>query len=263
MLVEPSASFDPERYNEAMHDYGFSLLHEEGACLVVCKPPGLLTQAPPGIDSLEMRVRAMLRDRDPTAERIYVGVPQRLDRPASGAMVLGRSRRATRRLAEQFESRLVDKLYWACVEGHVEPAIGRWEDFLRKVPGEARSEVVDEAHPEGRFAGLAYRVLQRYDWGTWLEVRLETGRTHQIRIQAASRGYPLLGDVQYGSCRPFGPQYDDARLRAIGLHSRRLQFSHPKTREPVAVMAPLPDAWTTLGDFRDPEEPQASTFAPA
>jgi RluA family pseudouridine synthase len=229
-----------------MNDYGFSLLRDEGACLLVSKPPGLLTQAPPGIDSLELRLRAMLRARDPVAERIYLGVPHRLDRPASGVMVFGRSRGATQRLAEQFESRLVDKVYWACVEGRVEPASGRWEDYLRKVPGEARSEVVPAGHSEGRFAALAFRVLARYDWGSWLQIELETGRTHQIRIQAASRGHPLLGDTQYGGIHPFGVQHEDPRLRAIALHARRLRFSHPKTRQPIEATAPLPEAWAML-----------------
>ena len=222
-------------------------MYESAACLVVCKPPGLLTQAPPGIDSLEVRIKALLGRRDNKPGNVYLGVPHRIDRPVSGAMVFGISRRAARQLAQQFEDRTVQKLYWACIQGQVVPAAGTWEDFLRKVPGEARAEVVEPGHPEGRRAVLHYRTLATGPWGSWLEIELETGRTHQVRIQAASRGHPVLGDAQYGSTAAFGPQYDDERLRAIALHARSLTFQHPKTRETVAVTAPVTQDWLAVG----------------
>jgi 23S rRNA pseudouridine1911/1915/1917 synthase len=227
-----------------MEDLELEILHEDGPILVVLKPPGVLTQAPPGIDSMEVRVRAYLSRRDGRdAKDIYLGVPHRLDRPASGAMVFCTKYRAARKLAEQFEGRLVKKVYWALVAGRVMPESGTWEDYLRKIPGEARVEVVDVRHPEGRLAVLHYRTLAVAEWGTKLEIHLETGRTHQVRVQAASRGLPLLGDFQYGSAAPFGPQHDDPRLRAIALHARTLEFRHPATKEMVTVTAPTSDAW--------------------
>jgi 23S rRNA pseudouridine1911/1915/1917 synthase len=91
-------------------------------------------------------------------------------------------------------------------------------------------------------------VLRRIDkLSTWLEVQLETGRTHQIRVQAASRGHPVVGDAQYGSTQPFGEQFSDERLRAIALHARQLGFNHPMTSEAVDVIAPLPDSWREIG----------------
>ncbi len=80
-----------------------------------------------------------------------------------------------------------------------------------------------------------------------MEVRLETGRMHQIRIQTASHGFPILGDALYGSNVPFGEQYEDERLRAIALHARRLEFHHPMTHEAVTVVAPPAEAWCELG----------------
>jgi RluA family pseudouridine synthase len=225
----------------------FQILYEEGPCLAVSKPPGLLTQAPPGIDSLEVRIRALLRRRDGIEGRVYLGVVHRLDRPASGAIVFGTTRAATRRLAQQFEARTVEKRYWVCVEGKVGPSRGTWKDHLRKVPDEPRAEVVPGDHPEGRRAMLEYRTLGVAFWGTLLEIQLGTGRTHQIRVQAASRGHPVLGDAQYGSTTPFGPQYADPRLRAIALHARTLAFDHPQTRKPVTITAPLGLAWWELG----------------
>jgi 23S rRNA pseudouridine1911/1915/1917 synthase len=247
---------------------GFQILFEEGPCLVVCKPPGLPTQAPPGIDSLEVRIKAFLDERarekgdsPHLPERpegcfaqmgtvpffpCYLGVPHRLDRPASGAMVFGTRRRATQKLAKQFEHREIKKLYWALVEKQPEPATGTWQDHLRKVYGKPQAEVVPADHPEARLAVLHYRTLASTRWGVWLEIELETGRTHQIRIQAASRGHPVLGDSQYGSTVPFGPQHADERLRAIALHARMIEFRHPTSKELVSVTAPAPEFWENL-----------------
>jgi 23S rRNA pseudouridine1911/1915/1917 synthase len=234
-----------------MTELGFEILYESDACLAVAKPPGLLTQAPPGIDSLEVRVKQYLRRRDHEPGDVYLGVPHRIDRPASGALVFGKTRRATRKLAEQFERRMVTKVYWACVEGQVNPPADAWRDYVRKVPGEARAEVVEAHHADAQVAVLDYRTLRTAPWGSWLELQLETGRTHQIRVQAASRGHPVLGDSQYGSAVPFGPQYEDERLRAIALHARSLTFQHPKTREPISVTAPVSAGWLSLGLARD------------
>jgi 23S rRNA pseudouridine1911/1915/1917 synthase len=229
-----------------MNDPGFQILYEQGPCLAVNKPSGLLTQAPPGIDSLETRIKNFLKERGHPYEFVYLGVPHRLDRPASGAVVFCTKRRAARRLAEQFQERLVNKIYWACVEGHVAPETSTWEDYIRKVPGNLQAEVVAPGLPQARLAVLHYRVLSVGPWGSWLEIRLETGRTHQVRIQAASRGYPLLGDAQYGSKIPFGPQYEDNRLRAIALHARVLEFKHPMTKEMVSITAPVDDNWKEI-----------------
>lgn len=210
---------------------------------MVCKPAGVATQAPPGIDSLEVRIKTFLARRSGMPERVYLGVPHRLDRPASGAMVFGTNRRATQRLSKQFEHRQVKKVYWACVAGTPEPASGTWQDHVRKVYGHPLAEVVATDHPDARLAVLHYRTLAVADWGSWLEIELETGRTHQVRIQAASRGHPLLGDLQYGSAVPFGPQHEDKRLRAIALHARSLEFRHPMSKQPVSVVAPIPEYW--------------------
>lgn len=222
------------------------ILYESGPCLAVFKPSGILTQAPPGIESLEQRLKAFLKARDGKTGNIYIGVPHRLDRPVSGVMLFARHVRACRRLSEQFSGRLIRKIYWACVEGEVQPTAGTWQDTIRKVPGEARAEIVAADHPEGRAAVLHYRTIGQWHGGAWLEIELETGRMHQIRVQTATRGHAVLGDAQYGSRQPFGPQFDDQRLRAIALHGRRLSFSHPMSREELSVITPLPEAWTSI-----------------
>ncbi len=225
----------------------FNLLYESGPVLVVLKPAGLLTQAPPDIDSMELRVRTWVKEREGKTGNIYLGVPHRIDRPVSGVLVFARHVRAARRISKQFEARLVRKTYWACVAGRVEPAEGTWEDHLLKIHGKPQAMVVDADHPEGRLARLHYRTLGETPWGSWLEIELETGRTHQIRIQAASRGFPILGDTMYGSLQAFGVQQDDLRLQVIALHGRTIEFQHPMNREPVRVVAPLAEAWQPLG----------------
>ena len=222
------------------------VLYDSGPCLVVNKPPGLLTQAPAGIDSLEVRVKEFHRQREQKEGNIYLGVPHRLDRPVSGAIAFARHVRAAQRLSAQFENRTVTKMYWALVEGVVEPDEGTWTDYLHKRHGMAQAIVVAPDDPRGKLAVMRFRVLARNEIGTWLEIELETGRTHQIRVQAASRAHPVLGDVQYGATGPFGEQFADERLRAIALHARQLGFNHPMTGEAVDITAPLPSAWRTL-----------------
>jgi len=229
-----------------MTDPGFEILYESQPCLAVAKPPGVLTQAPPGIDSMELRIKTFLQRRDHAPGEVYLGVPHRLDRPASGTMLFAKTRRAIRKLGAQFERRRVTKTYWACTQGRVSPETGAWSDFLRKVPGVARAEVVGPDHPQGRLALLHYRVLGGGPWGSWLAIELETGRTHQIRVQCSSRGHPILGDAQYGATIPFGPPYEDERLRWIALHARSLSFFDPSTRQPVTVSASVTAEWRAL-----------------
>lgn len=226
-----------------MQPDGFEILYEQGPCLVVNKPGGVLTQAPPHIDSLELRIKRFLKVRDEKPGNVYLGVCHRLDRPVSGVIAFARHVRAARRIAEQFERRLVRKTYWALLEGELADFQGTWRDYLRKVPGEARAEVVDAEHAEGREAVLHYRVLGLQGGHTWVQIELETGRTHQIRVQCAARGFPIAGDGQYGACRPFGPECEDPRDRWIALHARRLAFRHPMTKDPVDVSAPVPGCW--------------------
>lgn len=223
------------------------LLYDRGPCFVLNKPPGLATQAPEPFDSLEKRLRAFLKEREGKTGNIYLGLPHRLDRPASGAIAFARNERAARRISRQFERREVTKIYWACVAGAVEPAEGQWRDHLVKVYGRPMAEVVAEEHPGAREAVLRYRTLGGFAWGTWLEIELETGRTHQVRVQAASRGWPVLGDEMYGSTTPFGPHDVEPREKAIALHARRLAFRHPMFDERVDVTAPPPEAWNALG----------------
>ena len=224
-----------------------TILYEDNHCLAVAKPAPLLTQGvPAGIPTLEAQVKAYLKERYHKPGNVYLGIPHRLDRPVSGVVLFARNTKAARRLAEQFQQRQVTKTYWAAVEGAVEPPEGRWEDWLLKIAAEARAERVAADTPGARHALLHYRRLGAAAGGTLLEVQPETGRMHQIRVQAAVHGWPVRGDVLYGSRLPFGPPAALPRDRVIALHARSLTFLHPIRFEPLTVTAPLPEAWQGL-----------------
>jgi 23S rRNA pseudouridine1911/1915/1917 synthase len=231
-----------------------AILFEDNHCLAVAKPAPLLTQGvPPGIPTLEAMVKAYLKERYHKPGNVYLGIPHRLDRPVSGVVVFARNTKAARRLAEQFHDRQVRKVYWALVEpsaaGELPPAEGVWEDWLLKVKEEARTERVAAGTPDARQAVLRFRRLQANAEGTLLEIEPETGRMHQIRVQAATRGWPVRGDVAYGARLPFGPAAELPRERVIALHARSLTFLHPIRYEPQTVTAPLPEMW---GEFIAP-----------
>ena len=185
---------------------GPNVLFESGPILVVNKPGGLLTQAPPGIDSLEAQIRRAIAHRENLCGNMYLAVLHRLDRPVSGALLLSRNPRAANQLSKQFENRQVTKVYWAIVEGKPAHDRGRWVDFMRKVPGRAQSEIVPSDHPNAQYAALDYRLLRSTGVLSLLEIRLETGRTHQIRLQAFQRGLPVIGDFQYGANNSSDPK---------------------------------------------------------
>ncbi len=217
-----------------------TILYEDSHCLAAAKPAPLPTQGAGGVPSLEAVVKNYLRVRHHKTGNVYLGIPHRLDRPVTGVVLFARTTKAAQRLAEQFAGRQVHKVYWAVVEGDVQPDEGVWEDWLRKAPEEARAERVSPDTPGAKHAVLRYRRRFLTPAGTLLEIELETGRTHQIRVQAAARGCPVVGDTLYGAARPFG--------ESIALHARGLTFLHSIRYEPVTVTAPLPEAWERVFD---------------
>jgi 23S rRNA pseudouridine1911/1915/1917 synthase len=224
------------------------ILFEDNHVLAVCKPAALLTQGvPAGIPTLEAMVKAYLKERYNKPGNVYLGIPHRLDRPVSGVVVFARNTKAAQRLAEQFRNRQVQKTYWAVVEpsatGTLPPAEGVWEDWLLKVKEEAHTERVAAETEGARLAVLHFRRLQETADGALLEIEPQTGRMHQIRVQTATRGWPVRGDTLYGGRLPFGPDAELPRDRVIALHARSLTFLHPIRYEPLTVTAPPPPAW--------------------
>lgn len=220
-----------------------ALLHDDIYLLAVNKPAPLLTQAPPAVPSLEARVKAYLKAKHNKPGNVYLGIPHRLDRPVSGVVVFARNTKSAQRIHKQFQEHTTRKVYWALVEGDVQPDSGVWEDWVRKIADEARTVKAAEGEPGAKLAMLEYRVLRRLGGRTLVELEPLTGRMHQLRVQCAWRGHPVLGDTTYGSTVAFGPPAELPRDKVIALHARRLTISHPSTKQPLTLEAPLPAYW--------------------
>lgn len=224
------------------------ILLEDGPVLAVNKPAGLLTQGVPrGIPTLEAQVKAYIKERYHKSGNVYLGIPHRLDRPVSGVVVFARNSKAAWRLAEQFQQRQVRKLYWGIVENPPDPPQGTLMDWLKKLPDQARAEVVPAGTESARECTLRYRTLATASGLTLLEIEPATGRMHQIRLQLASRGWCLVGDLLYGARSVLlSERLADVRAEPIALHARSLTFLHPIRYEALTVTAPVPTNWRSL-----------------
>ncbi len=222
------------------------MLFEDFHLLIVNKPAPLLTQAPPGVPNLEVLAKAYIKQKYAKPAGVYLGVPHRLDRPVSGVVCFARNTKAAQRVHAQFADHRVRKVYWALVDGLVASQSGVWDDWIRKVADEPRVERAQEGEPGAKLATLEYRVLHRFATTTLLELAPLTGRMHQLRVQSAWRGHPVLGDAAYGSTQEFGPVAELARDRVIALHARKLILEHPFSKQPLIVEAPVPAYWPAL-----------------
>ncbi|HTU24493.1 MAG TPA: RluA family pseudouridine synthase [Pirellulales bacterium] len=218
-----------------MRQHKLDILYEDNHLLAVNKPAGLPTMGVAAeTDSLVRAAKAWLKQRYDKPGNVYLGVVSRLDAVVSGVVLLARTSKAAARLTEQFRSRAVEKTYWAVVAGMPQPA-GRWIDWIAKDESAQRMAVVAANDPRAQQAVLEYRVLRPIDRVALVEIRLITGRKHQIRLQCSAHRHPVLGDRKYGSSLPFEP--------GIALHARRLVVDHPTRHEPVEIEAPLPASW--------------------
>jgi 23S rRNA pseudouridine1911/1915/1917 synthase len=218
------------------------VLFEDNHCLAVNKPAGLLTQGDvTGEPTLIDAARAYLKARYDKPGNVFVGLVHRLDRPVSGVVLLARTSKAAGRLSAQFREGTVEKVYWAVVEGRAPREVsGEWSDTIWKDERRNVVGVVPEGTPGGVEARLAFRVLGRRARTIALELRPITGRSHQLRVQLAARGWPIVGDRKYGATTTLWAI--DGKPR-IALHARRLTFTHPTRPEAISVPAPVPADW--------------------
>lgn len=215
------------------------VLYEDNHLLAVNKPAGLPTMgAAEGAPSVWRIARDYIKRKYDKPGNVYLGVVSRLDAVATGVLIFARTSKAAARLSEQFREADVAKTYWAAVEGEPTPASGSCRDWLIKDERQQRMIVTSADTPDAREARLQYHTVRSTNRVTVLEVRLETGRKHQIRVQLASRGWPILGDAKYGSKRRFSS--------GIALHARSLTLSHPVRKTPLTLTAPVPDSWRSF-----------------
>jgi 23S rRNA pseudouridine1911/1915/1917 synthase len=223
--------------------FEWTILLEEPTFLVVNKPTGLLSQSTFGVDSLLFQVRRYLTVRDGNSIAPFVELPHRIDRGTSGIVLVARNRNALRQFSEQFHSRKIAKSYLVAISGTPELESHRWHDWMRKIPDVAKAELVASDVEGAREAIMSYRLLFRTQNASVHRVQLETGRMHQIRLQFASRGMPVLGDSAYGSHVPWTPAPRHDHDEHFALHAASIVFRHPKDGRTIEIDAPVPAAW--------------------
>jgi 23S rRNA pseudouridine1911/1915/1917 synthase len=198
------------------------MLWEDNHVLVVVKPPGIPTQADrSGDPDMLTLLKAGIKARHQKPGNVFLGLVQRLDRPVGGVMVFARTSKAASRLSEQIRNRTFQKTYLARVHGCPEPAAATLEHFLLKDERTNTVRVVEEATPGAKRAVLSYRVESCAGGISRVRMDLKTGRPHQIRVQMAAIGSPLVGDHKYGSGA--GNRTEDQ----IALWSHEISFTHP------------------------------------
>jgi 23S rRNA pseudouridine1911/1915/1917 synthase len=212
------------------------ILYEDNHLLIVNKPAEWIVQgASTDQRSLLESSRMYIKQKYDKPGNVYLGVVSRLDGPVTGAVPFARTSKAAARLSEQFREHTPTKVYWAIVEGTPSPIAGSLEHYLSRHPEENVTRVSTQNDRHAAHAILEYRTLAVHQGLSLLEVRLITGRKHQIRCQLAAIGCPIVGDHLYGSGTPF-PQ-------GIGLHCHQLIVEHPTLKTPVSVVADTPIYW--------------------
>ena len=232
---------EPVRLDVKPENIPLDILYEDEDVLLINKPKDMVVHPAPGHYSgtLVNAVMYHCGDQLSTINGILrPGIVHRIDKDTTGVLVICKNDRAHRSIAEQLSVHSITRAYHAIVynnltedEGTIDAPIGRMSTDRKKM---------GINHKNGRPAVTHYRVLERFGRYTYIECRLETGRTHQIRVHMASIGHPLLGDTIYG------PAKDNFKLQGQALHAKILGFIHPSTGEYMEFESPLPEYFTEL-----------------
>ena len=232
---------DPEPLDVLPQDIPLDVVYEDDDVIVVNKPVGMVVHPAPGHPDGTL-VNALLYHCGSSLSGINgvlrPGIVHRIDRDTSGLIIAAKNDRAHLALAAQLQDHTLARVYEAVAVGSLKEDSGTVDAPIGRHPVDRKKMAVDRKN--GRPAVTHWSVLARYPGYTRVECRLETGRTHQIRVHMASIGHPLLGDVVYGSKKPF------PGLAGQCLHAKRLRFLHPSTGEPVEVECPLPQWFTDV-----------------
>ena len=232
---------DPEPLDVLPQNIPLDVVYEDDDVIVVNKPVGMVVHPAPGHPDGTL-VNALLYHCGSSLSGINgvlrPGIVHRIDRDTSGLIIAAKNDRAHLALAAQLQDHTLARVYEAVAVGSLKEDSGTVDAPIGRHPVDRKKMAVDRKN--GRPAVTHWSVLARYPGYTRVECRLETGRTHQIRVHMASIGHPLLGDVVYGNKKPF------PGLAGQCLHAKRLRFLHPSTGEPVEVECPLPQWFTDV-----------------
>lgn len=209
-------------------------MYEDNHIIIVNKRAGDIVQGDKtGDKPLSDVIKEYIKDKYNKPGNVYLGVVHRLDRPTTGIVMFAKTSKALPRLNKLFADKKAHKTYWALIKQEPPKKEDTLIHWLKKNPKNNKSTAYLNKVPDSKKAILHYQVIKKLDSYLLLEVTLETGRHHQIRVQLASMGCSIKGDLKYG----FDRSNKDA---SISLHARKLQFTHPVSKEPIDVTAPLP-----------------------
>jgi 23S rRNA pseudouridine1911/1915/1917 synthase len=229
---------DPEPVGLVATDIPLDILHEDADLIVLNKPPGLVVHPAPG-HAADTLVNALLHhctDLQGIGGELRPGIVHRLDKDTSGVLVVAKNEQAVAALVAQFSAHTVEKDYLALVWGVPKKPAGTVDLPIGRHPVHRKKMAIAE---RGRNALTRYETLAAGPLAALLRVRIETGRTHQIRVHLAHLGHPVVGDAVYGRARRGLP--DDLEIPRQMLHAHVLKIAHPRTRAPLAFTAPPPE----------------------
>ncbi|MBF0197488.1 MAG: RNA pseudouridine synthase [Planctomycetes bacterium] len=210
------------------------VLYEDNHLIIINKKASDVVQADESGDlPLCEKVKHFLKIKYQKSGNVFLGVTHRLDRPVSGALLFAKTSKALARLNKMFQDKKIKKTYWALTPKHPNNEVGVLKHYLVKDRMKNKTTAHSEKVPNSKFSELQYKIMENYKGGVLLEVNPLTGRSHQIRVQLASMGCPIKGDLKYGA-KTANPD------KSICLHSRKIEFIHPVSNDIIAVVAPLP-----------------------
>jgi 23S rRNA pseudouridine1911/1915/1917 synthase len=211
---------------------GIEILYEDNHLLAVNKQPsGTASQ------SIEDRAKAWIKEAKKKPGDVYLHAVHRLDRPASGIVLFARTSKALSRMNEQMRKKDIVKVYHAILTNKLPANEGTLENLLRH--SRLKAVMASPEEPGARLSSLTYHVLKRSGGLVLVEATLGTGRYHQIRVQFAACGCPILGDTRYG-----GEKW--ANTQGIALHHRRMEFLHPTSKSLIRIEASYPEIWPRI-----------------
>jgi 23S rRNA pseudouridine1911/1915/1917 synthase len=243
-IDRPGSSKPSDRSVQAVRNL-LRILHEDESIVVVDKPAGLLVEPLPGRPGEEATLVNLLADHYRHVPRVRSYVVHRIDRDTSGLVLFARTPAARDVLKSQFEERTPERIYQAVVLGRPTPTTGTWRDKLAWDPSALRQRRAHGADARARDAESRYTVTEQFADAALIEVSLVTGKRNQIRVQAAMRGHPLLGERQYRFDAPPEPP-TLPRIVRQALHAWQLGFAHPTTGRRVTYTSPVPSDFTVL-----------------
>ena len=219
-------------------EFASRVLYEDNHLLIINKKAGWLSQGDKtGDSSIVEFAKSYLKKKYNKPGEVFVGLVHRLDRPVSGIVLLARTSKALSRLSIALREKKIRKTYIAAVHGRPDPNEGRCGHWLLKNSKKNTVRAYDHEVKGSKKAELEYKLLKYFPGKSLVEVRLITGRPHQIRVQLASLRCPIIGDLKYGSRHP----NEDA---SISLHATKLEFEHPVKKEPMTITCqPQGDTW--------------------